>query len=301
MSILKRPGWSNLDLFEEMSRQSRTGFDISAAQQKVAAKMSGTAYRIARMYLWDFLKSKGLEVGDKRPIEAKAVNAIVNQLSQAGKITPEIEAEFQSFLDDALSKVVPAQVASDIVDDSGGAVVSIKPQKPAPTSHSTDDSPTIGVQDFVDSYGTDEFKIEKAEIDNKNMIRLFNRDNNVSVYIDGESFIKNFDRSKLIRKPIKADPMGATEPFILLADISPNVLIGSRANIQDDNYSITADSVPQQTDEMSPETPEETTSPVSMESKLSVRQRAILLERTRIERGQHIQRTEELYRRQFGF
>lgn len=107
MSILQRPGWNNY-MLTEMADAKR--FGLANKQKNVT---QGTAYRVVRMILADFLKAKGLISKDARTVTAAEVNNIIASLDDEA-ITQSIVDEWDNFANGQLGGNSTPEVKQEI-------------------------------------------------------------------------------------------------------------------------------------------------------------------------------------------
>lgn len=106
MSILKRPGWNNI--INEMA--DAKAFGLTAKQKRVE---QGTAYRVVRMMLADFLKTKGLIPKETRTVTAAEVNNIIAGLSDEA-VTQDLLGEWEKFADQQLGSNATPEVQQEV-------------------------------------------------------------------------------------------------------------------------------------------------------------------------------------------
>ena len=106
MSILKRPGWNNV--INEMA--DAKAFGLTAKQKRVE---QGTAYRVVRMLLADFLKIKGLVPKEARTVTAAEVNNIIAGLNDDA-VTQDILGEWEQYAEQQLGGNATAEVQQQV-------------------------------------------------------------------------------------------------------------------------------------------------------------------------------------------
>lgn len=124
MSILQRPGWNNYFL-TEMADAKR--FGLANKQKNVT---QGTAYRVVRMILADFLKTKGLIPKEARTVTAAEVNNIIASLDDEA-ITQSILDEWETFATSQLGSNATPQVKQEIETASQEMETAAQGQLPA--------------------------------------------------------------------------------------------------------------------------------------------------------------------------
>jgi hypothetical protein len=106
MSILKRPGWHNI--INEMA--DAKAFGLTAKQKRVE---QGTAYRVVRMLLADFLKTNGLIPKEARTVTAAEVNNIIAGLGDDA-VTQDVLGAWEQYADQQLGSNATAEVQQQV-------------------------------------------------------------------------------------------------------------------------------------------------------------------------------------------
>jgi len=106
MSILKRPGWSNV--INEMA--DAKAFGLTAKQKRVE---QGTAYRVVRMLLADFLKTNGLIPKEARTVTAAEVNNIIAGLGDDA-VTQDVLGAWEQYAEQQLGSNATAEVQQQV-------------------------------------------------------------------------------------------------------------------------------------------------------------------------------------------
>jgi hypothetical protein len=106
MSILKRPGWSNV--INEMA--DAKAFGLTAKQKRVE---QGTAYRVVRMLLADFLKTNGLIPKEARTVTAAEVNNIIAELGDDA-VTQDVLGAWEQYAEQQLGSNATAEVQQEV-------------------------------------------------------------------------------------------------------------------------------------------------------------------------------------------